>query len=280
MASYDIPENGKPPKRRYSLAQALQDMQHNTNADMMQKSGDQMKARLAPTTAGVPAKAPRKPMDFTKLKKIGGEVAARVNNLAPYYSNIVNSFKKAPMPIKGVMNTSPTLSTVDYSNERNDVYRNATAADRNTERNVDPNTAEAVKLYRKGTTFHDISSINDRQNQTNLGIKNQQAMLDYQNSVSNNAKTDDYNQSLVERDIANQRESSANFANAGDKITLIRNENQKAQVEMDKAKVLSSMYQRSGVLDRNKVIKQMYPDLLANGGAMRMAPKRRMIKMC
>jgi hypothetical protein len=108
------------------------------------------------------------------LKKLSNSSAS----LTPYLSNIANAFRKPPMPKTPVMDPYTSLSTVNYSNERNDVNTDSMASARATERNIDSNTAEAIKQFGNGQRFQRLSAINEKENNDNKGIKNQQAMMD------------------------------------------------------------------------------------------------------
>jgi hypothetical protein len=183
-----------------------------------------------------------------------GEKARKtVDSLLPFASNIINSFRKPPMPRMGTLNPTVTLDKVDFSNERNAVGTTYNAADRAAERSVDSNTAEAIKAFNRGSRFRQINDINARETNTNVGIGNQQAMINAQITAGNTAKMDKYGDELVSRSIAQQREQSANIANAGDKIIAIKNENAKRDTELSKAGILKSLYDRSGVLQRQGI---------------------------
>lgn len=189
----------------------------------------------------------RKPNTFSKVfNKIGSSA----DELSPYISNISNAFRKAPRPTVPIMDSFTNLSKIDLSNERHAVKRTTDAANKATERNVDSSTAEAIKAFNRGQEFNQLSSINERENNTNIGIGNQQAMMDAQVKASNTERRNDYGDAKTAADIADVRERSANVANAGDKFTLIQNEKRKASVERDKVRVLSSLYNKSGVLSR------------------------------
>jgi hypothetical protein len=217
-----------------------------------------------------------------------------VDKAAPFMSNIVNAFRKPPMPKRGTPNPYVNLQKINLQEERNAVERGTGVANKATERNVDANTAEAIKQFNKGTEFERLSQINDKERQANTGIANQQAVMDVQTTASNNDKTDDFNQALAEREVASQREQSANFANAGDKLVAIKNEKEKGRVEMEKAKVLRSVYGKSGVLKRDNAIGQQWKkdgipdpfgedykwldktDTKAYGGVLRGIPSRKL----
>jgi hypothetical protein len=180
----------------------------------------------------------------------------RLKSLVPYGSNIVNLLRKPPMPKRGQKFSYTNLQKINLSNERNQLAVSTNAANRATERNVDANTAEAVKAFNRGDEFAKMSSINERESNTNAGISNQQAQMDASVSAANTGLENKYRDELVERNVAHQREQSANIANAGDKAVMIHNEDQKRQTELSKARVLRGIYGKSGVLSRDNAIGQ------------------------
>lgn len=189
------------------------------------------------------------PQLFTKtgLSKVNAGISAAT----PYLSNLLNSMRKPPKPMQPVMNSYVNLAKVNLDNERAGVRRETHTADVSADRNVDANTAEAVKAFNRGTQFQQLSSIGERESNANSGIANQQTMLDQQTQFSNVDKQNEFNQALTARDIARQREGSENVANAGNKLVLQQNEKSKEKTEYAKARVLRSMYDTSGVLTRD-----------------------------
>lgn len=212
---------------------------------------------------------------------------AAANELAPFATNIVNAFRRPPMPNRGVANPYVTLNKVNLDGERQAVNRDIEAANRNTERNIDANSAEAIKAFNRGTKFERLSAISDKETNANVQIGSTQAQLDAATAAANNEKTDEYNRSLVERRMAQQREQSGNLANAGDKLMMIRNEREKGRVELQKANVLATgLYGKSGVLDRVRrrlkddgqtdPLGKDFTDLKAYGGMLRPMPRKKM----
>lgn len=187
-----------------------------------------------------------------------------MNNFMPFASNVVNSFRKPPMPIEPVYNPMVTLNKVNYDNERNAASREINAANVDAERTVSGNTAQAIKLYNLGNKLNAFSNINEKESNANTQIGNTQAMINAQITAGNNAKKDEFNNSLVERQIAQQTQQAANLANFSDKYVGMQNEKEKAKVDIEKTKVLSSPYMRSGVFQAQARIwkQQGVPDPL------------------
>ena len=214
-----------------------------------QNTGTISEFRTQPDT---PAPKEKRPGFMSKL--FSNNNIDKINNgiqdITPFISNISNSFRRAPRPNVPVLDDFTTLKKVDFSDQRHQVRRTMNAAGKATERNVDANTAEAVKAFNRGQEFNQLSTINERENNINVGIGNQQVMMDAQVKASNTDRQNDYQTAKTAADIADQREQSANVANAGNKMVMIGNEKRKAQVERDKIRVLSSLFTKSGVSTR------------------------------
>lgn len=184
-------------------------------------------------------------VDWQKATDIG-------NSLAPYASNIVNAFRKPPMPGQPIMDSPPVLQKVNMDADRVQVEREINSANTAAERGLASNQAVAVRQFNMGQKLNELGKINQNERNTNTGISNQNAIYAAQTSASNNAKKEDYNQSVVERNVAQQREQSANLSNASDKYISIQNELRKADTDQKKAQILSGLYAKSGVMDRQR----------------------------
>jgi hypothetical protein len=169
-----------------------------------------------------------------------------LNGVAPYVSNIVNSFRRAPRPAYPTMNSSPALSKINMDDARNQVGREISSSNTGADRNLDSNTAASVKLFNSGRKLNALSGINEYEKNINSNIANQQSQMDWQTQMGNNAKIDNYNNEITSSNIANQNNQSANLANAADKFVAIGNEKQKADVERDKTRTLSTMFSPNG----------------------------------
>jgi len=188
----------------------------------------------------------------SSLESIISKIASKSSEVTPYLSNISNASRKVPKPTMPILDTFNNLQKVNFANERNDINTQGAAADRATERNVDANTAEAIKKFNQGQQFTRLSAVNERESNTNVNIGNQQAQMDARTKELNSDKMNDFYSARTASQIAQQREQSANVANAGDKMVEIGNEKRKAQVEQDKTRTLASMFATSGVMDRNR----------------------------
>lgn len=193
-----------------------------------------------------------KPGFFSRVFSQGNmkRLSKGAESITPFISNIVNSTRKAPKPNSPILDGFTSLKRIDLSDERNQVRRTIDAANKATERNVDSNTAEAIKAFNRGQEFDRLSSINERETNTNVNIGNTQSMMDAQVRGMNTERLNDFQTARTAAAIADQREQSANLANAGDKMVLMGNEKRKAKVQSEKIKVLSSLFSKSGVLSR------------------------------
>jgi hypothetical protein len=171
-------------------------------------------------------------------------------NLAPFVSNIANAFRKPPIPRTQIPDQYTALQKINMNDARNQVTTTYQAADRSAERNIDSNAAEAIKAFNRGERISKLSTINEQEAIANSAIDRQQAGMDAAVTASNIAKQNKYRDELVERQIANQREQSANLANAGDKMAMLTTEKRKGRTEIEKAKVMSTAFKNSGVYDR------------------------------
>jgi hypothetical protein len=171
-------------------------------------------------------------------------------SVAPYVSNIVNSFRNAPKPAQPIMDSPPVFQRVNLDSDRVQVGREISSANTAADRTLAGNQAVSVRQFNMGQKLNELGKISQQERNYNVDQSNKQAMVNAQVAAGNNAKTEDYNQSMVERTVAQQRERSANLANAADKYVAIQNEQRKASTDVQKANILRSLYSKSGVLKR------------------------------
>jgi hypothetical protein len=189
-----------------------------------------MLGRVSPDVK-LPAKLP--PVIGSKF-----DYVAAANKVAPYASNIINSFRKPPKPITPVLDGGVALQRADFSNDKAMVERGVRGANMAADKNLDENTGTAVKMSILASRFNQLSDVNSKERNANIGIGNEEAKIAAQVASGNTSKRDGYNNSLVERGVAIQRESSANIANVGDKIVAIQNEKSKKDLELKKQAIL------------------------------------------
>jgi len=202
-----------------------------------------------PATTGTTSTTGSKFMNYINSDKFRDAT----ENLAPFASNIANAFRKPPIPSTPIPDQYTALHKINMDDARNQVATTYQAADRSADRNVDSNTAEAIKAFNRGERMSKFSTINEQEAITNAGISNQQAGMDAAVTASNIAKQNKFRDELIERQIADQREQSANLANAGDKMAMLTTEKRKARTEIAKAQVMSTAFKNSGVYERHRM---------------------------
>lgn len=175
------------------------------------------------------------------------DVGAKAKTLAPYASNIINGLRKPPSVPNPKLDSEVTLSKVNYDSDRANVSSNLRGVTRGAFRTLDENSANAVGLAARGNAVNQMSTINQGEQNQNVGIANQKAGMNAQIRAGNNQKIDQTNQMRVERGVAQQREQSANISNAADKYVGIENEKAKANLDLTKFGIIADMYNKDGV---------------------------------
>ena len=175
---------------------------------------------------------------------------SRAKDLIPFASNMLNAFRKPPMPKRPGTLSPVTLGKVSYANERTEADRLVRGADLGAERGLDGNTAASVRAGNLSQKFRMYSDSYARENNENTDITNKQTMINAGIDEKNTRGNDFYNQQVVERRIAQQGQQSANVANAADKYISIQNEQAKRDLEAKNFAITSKVFENSGVLKR------------------------------
>jgi hypothetical protein len=212
------------------------------------------KNRSMGTYSGSLSKTPRINLDNISGTKPGinwqgvlGKAQSVGNTVAPFISNIANAFRKPPKPALPYLNSFTNLNKVNFDDERNRVSRAVSSADASVDRNLPSNAGAAVKAANLGTKLNQLSSINEKEANINTQIGNQQAEMDLRTQYVNNEKRDEYNDLMVQSNVAQQREQSQNLSNAADKYVSIRNENDKRKIDLSKTQTMLHAFDGSGV---------------------------------
>lgn len=174
----------------------------------------------------------------------------RAKSIAPYASNIINTFRRAPKSPEPHLDPLVTLQRVNMSNDLNEVGKDVYAANRSSDMNLDENSAAAVKQYTLAQSFANKSKIRESERNANMEISNREMQINAGITASNNNKLDLQSRDNVERRVANQQFGAENLANAADKYQAIQNEGAKATLEGKKLEVIKSMYDGDGVATR------------------------------
>lgn len=218
----------------------------------------------------------------TSFSAITNGLGKGMNDLMPFASNIINSFRTPPRPALPTTDNYVSLQAPSFANDRTEAAREINSTTETSARNVDGNTGAKIRLFGLGQKLERFSSINQAEHNSRTNVLNEQSRINSGISMRNNEKMDQFNDKLTERSVAQQREQSANVANASDKFIGIQNEKRKAQVDLDKTKTMASLFSTSGVGKRSRaILKSMgvpdpegmeYSDLedtkKANGGSV------------
>lgn len=177
-------------------------------------------------------------------------IGAITDSLAPFASNIVNGLRTPPQPHSPQLDNMVTLRAPNYDNDRADVERNINASNAAIDRTVDGQTGAKIRLFNEGQKLERLSSVNQPEHNAQIETSNNAARINSGIMSRNTDRLNQYGDEKVERQIAQQREQSANISNASDKYVGIQNEKRKAQVDLEKTQTLANIFTNSGVKDR------------------------------
>jgi len=177
------------------------------------------------------------------------QVARGAEDLAPFISNIANTFRRPPQPAVPKSLDPVRLQRVNFSGDLAEVDR--TIAGQNQGLDYLPeNQATAVRTANMVQGIRGRNQITQAEANQNAQIGNQESMA---NLGVNQANVAGYNQWQDDRTnmaMAQQAQQSANLANAADKYVGIRTENRKQDLDLDRYAIMEGLYRDSGVLKR------------------------------
>jgi len=183
---------------------------------------------------------------ITGRKKAFGSLG----DIVPYISNIANSFRNVPLPSAPGMINPVARRQVNYDAQRVEADRQMRGANGNADRMLDENTSAAYKGSTLASNIRTKNSISEAETNTNaqLGMQTDQinAGIEGQNvGMMNQWKND-----LVQGQVAQQREQSANLSNAADKYIMQQNVNGQRDLDRKRLGIYKGLYENSGVMDR------------------------------
>lgn len=174
----------------------------------------------------------------------------KIGDVVPYVSNIANSFRKMPLPVRG-RNINPVAGQrVSYANQLNEVDRQIRGANKAAENSLDENSAAAVRSANLATGIRGKNSVFEAESNANAGMAMQTSQLNANIDAQNVAYDNMYSNQLTEGQIARQREQSQNLANAADKYIAQGDQKAAAKLDLDKLSVYKTMFTNSGVYER------------------------------
>lgn len=237
----DVPTSGDPDP--YASLGVMNDPAITGGSSFNWASASDPNAATNPGTAAPAAGASGWQSVFGTASKISSSVA-------PYVSNIANSFRKPPMPAMPGLVNPVTLPNINLDNARNRISRATHAQDINADRALSPQAAAAVRNANLAKEIEGTSQVSEQEAFLNSRQRTEAAGMNLNVDTMNNAAMNHYRDSIVERNIAMQKEQSANLSNAVDKNIGMQNEQAKRDLDLKKMGVLSQMWKDSGVYDR------------------------------
>lgn len=167
---------------------------------------------------------------------IGNTLTNIADKAAPFLSNYINATQKLPLPPVPITNSEISPSLVDYSASRNEAVRATRSADSIARKNLNTGAAVvATKAANLAGQQRSIAQINEAENSTNAGIRNQTAAQNAQIRAGNTVMQNNYNNELVSRTIKGQQLKSQNFANIEEKIQGMSQDKKLFDLEDQKA---------------------------------------------
>lgn len=206
-----------------------------------------------------------------------GEKQPRIKDLidaaAPFASNVANAFRKLPAPPKPIMDDTITPSFINLDASRAEATRARRGADKAAAESLNGNNqVAAVKAANLTQAIRATNEINQAEQTTNTGIKNQAIQTNAAINRANNLKKDYFNSQKVERQVKQQELNAENLSDVGNKIQLINRD--KAQFELEDTKnLLTILGDPTGATIRasgsalKRIIKdpKVYQDILKRG---------------
>lgn len=146
-----------------------------------------------------------------------------LNDVLPYASNLVNSFRKLPLPIAPNLESGITPNLVNYDATRGLINNKLASFNRETDYKTNNSTVgQALKAKALAGGIEGYNQAAQQEGNTNAVINNQTNQFNQGVQVRNLARQQDYNDNLVSRQLKQQELNSENLANTTDKFQLQR----------------------------------------------------------
>ncbi len=209
------------------------------------------------------------------------QITGAVESIAPYASNIINSFRRAPRPTVPRPYQYNRLTPVSYGASRAEAERAVYGANQGLNA-LGENAATAVRTANLTQGIRSVNQINEAEANENAQISNRVGVVNTQIANSNIDNLNRFDDMNVNAQMIDVQQQSANMANAADKYIAIRNQQRLADLEGQKFQVLSKLYEDSGVLrrlvgdsetDPRTGIPRMSPKTYSAGGMLRRITK-------
>ena len=229
------PIAGRDPLEDY-LFQQTQSLPAQLNSQALRED---VSARVAQPTSVVPAG-----------QKFNWQGA--ITSAVPFITNIANIGRRSPKPALPNLEAPVTADYVNFDADRNDLSMQLRGA--NNGLNAITNnggTANAVRATNFASYLEARNKLAQNEQNANTEIRNRTNILNQQVDARNSGRKDDYNNSLLARNIADQRFQDANLADFTNKLQMQQRDKSMMRLEDRKIDSLLKMYQDTGVVDRN-----------------------------
>lgn len=193
------------------------------------------------------------PLQYSKKirwpsEKAKSSIGDKVSDFIPYVSNLANMFSRVPRPIAPRLIDPVINQKISMDQAKRQVESDSRAADMSTA-GLDAHTGAAIRVGNLANKFRALSDINSREAMANTQINNQTNAVNASIDAQNTGMTNQYQDDLVNAQMAQNRLASENISNAADKYIGQQAVKDQMQLDKDKMNILSKMY-NPGVYDR------------------------------
>lgn len=226
---------------------------HGGNKFLPRMAATNRKIAIGPTPSGKlrPANIPKTQANFKGTKDVDmSGVSNAASAIAPFVSNIANSFRKPPSPVAPILAAPISLRKPSLAVGRREVDRAVKGANTSADLALDQNTAAAAKAANLITGINAKGKLFEEEANMGAQVDNQAASINANINMANLRRLDQYNDDKVNRGIAIQREGSENIANAADKFVQIQARKDAMDLERQKFATVSQAFAQSGVTQR------------------------------
>jgi hypothetical protein len=196
-------------------------------------------------------------------------VGKNAGSILPYVSNLVNSFRKIPKPLKPELELPAQASLVNYDADRVDMDRQFLGMIKGMEAAAsNPGAVNANRVAALGKFLEGKSRVSQLERNTNAQIQNRNNELNTSISARNTERGNNYKESLIAREIAQQQHNAQNLANFSDKVQMQRRDKSLMDLEKEKLQIIPRVYGDTGVVDRN-ILDLLKTQIEKQGGSKR-----------
>lgn len=151
----------------------------------------------------------------------------KASSILPFVSNVAGLFNKPPMPSLPVYMNPVQLKKINMDNDRYSIEQGIRGMNNFASNNFDSQGAMAALSFNNAQRFNQMSAVNQSERNQNTLIDNDQAKINNAAEYQNRLAVKGYQDSLIERKMAIQRDRQANLSNASDKFVMLQDINPK-----------------------------------------------------